>query len=136
MVSKARLLFPLPDRPVMTISRSRGISTSRFLRLCSRAPRTTIRSVGIGPMISDRSERLFASSLADLPVVGAHHERVLAANEPIGHATVCSGIVEMAGEDELLEWQVGSPRLCSWREGLAVRRGQPQAILQQYGLRA
>src|ERR1700712_89353 len=39
MVSKARLDLPEPDRPVSTVSVSRGISTSTFLRLCSRAPR-------------------------------------------------------------------------------------------------
>src|SRR5689334_6872090 len=44
MVSKARLDLPEPDRPVMTTSWSRGISRSTFLRLCSRAPRTTILS--------------------------------------------------------------------------------------------
>ena len=42
MVSKARLDFPDPDKPVNTISLSRGISTLTFFRLCSRAPRTTI----------------------------------------------------------------------------------------------
>src|SRR5512135_430279 len=50
MVSKARLDLPLPDRPVMTTSRSRGNATSTSLRLCSRAPRTTIRSWGTGPV--------------------------------------------------------------------------------------
>src|ERR1035437_5848251 len=40
MVSKARLDLPEPDRPVMTVRLSRGISTSTFFRLCSRAPRT------------------------------------------------------------------------------------------------
>src|SRR5688572_21836813 len=45
MVSKARLDLPEPERPVMTTSWSRGISTSMFFRLCSRAPRTTILSV-------------------------------------------------------------------------------------------
>src|SRR5829696_6009643 len=40
MVSKARLDLPDPDRPVMTVRLSRGISTSIPLRLCSRAPRT------------------------------------------------------------------------------------------------
>src|SRR4029077_21248438 len=39
MVSKARLDLPEPDRPVSTVNVSRGISTSMFLRLCSRAPR-------------------------------------------------------------------------------------------------
>src|SRR6185437_9426256 len=42
MVSKARLDLPEPDRPVNTVSVSRGISTSTFLRLCSRAPRMEI----------------------------------------------------------------------------------------------
>ena len=42
----AAAALPLPDRPVMTIRRSRGNSTSMFLRLCSRAPRTTRRSWG------------------------------------------------------------------------------------------
>src|ERR1700733_12810455 len=39
MVSKASDDLPDPDRPVSTVSVSRGISTSTFLRLCSRAPR-------------------------------------------------------------------------------------------------
>src|SRR5215470_17384819 len=38
MVSKASEDFPEPDRPVNTTSLSRGISTSMFFRLCSRAP--------------------------------------------------------------------------------------------------
>ena len=42
MVSKASDDLPEPDRPVITTSLSRGISTSMFLRLCSRAPLTTI----------------------------------------------------------------------------------------------
>src|SRR4029079_5242095 len=40
MVSKASDDLPEPDNPVNTISLSRGISRSTFLRLCSRAPRT------------------------------------------------------------------------------------------------
>src|SRR5690606_7368733 len=44
MVSKASDDLPEPDRPVITTSLSRGISTSMFLRLCSRAPRTMILS--------------------------------------------------------------------------------------------
>src|SRR4051794_12756213 len=43
MVSKARLDLPEPDRPVITVRLSRGISTSMSFRLCSRAPRTRIR---------------------------------------------------------------------------------------------
>src|SRR3712207_36694 len=47
MVSKARLDLPDPDRPVNTISASRGRSTEMLRRLCSRAPRTTSRSVTV-----------------------------------------------------------------------------------------
>src|SRR6476659_8417380 len=46
MVSNARLDLPLPERPVMTTSRSRGNARSTSLRLCSRAPCTKIRSWG------------------------------------------------------------------------------------------
>src|SRR5262249_11229000 len=45
MVSKASDDLPDPDRPVITTSLLRGISTSIFLRLCSRAPLTTMRSI-------------------------------------------------------------------------------------------
>src|ERR671921_3041526 len=43
MVSKAREDLPLPERPVTTTITSRGRETLTFFRLCSRAPRTTIR---------------------------------------------------------------------------------------------
>src|SRR5439155_1563129 len=39
--------LPEPESPVMTTSWSRGISRSMFLRLCSRAPLTTIRSLAM-----------------------------------------------------------------------------------------
>src|SRR3954467_14829344 len=39
IVSNARLDLPDPDRPVNTISESRGRSSETSLRLCSRAPR-------------------------------------------------------------------------------------------------
>src|ERR1700677_103711 len=42
MVSKASDDLPEPERPVNTTSLSRGIARSTFLRLCSRAPRTTM----------------------------------------------------------------------------------------------
>src|SRR5687767_2651301 len=42
MVSNASDDLPEPDSPVNTTSLSRGSSTSTFLRLCSRAPRTEI----------------------------------------------------------------------------------------------
>src|SRR5919112_588479 len=43
IVSKASELLPLPERPVTTTISSRGRETVTFFRLCSRAPRTTIR---------------------------------------------------------------------------------------------
>jgi hypothetical protein len=45
MVSNARLDLPEPDRPVKTISASRGRSRETSLRLCSRAPRMMSWSV-------------------------------------------------------------------------------------------
>src|SRR5581483_11818520 len=42
MVSKASEDLPEPDRPVNTTRLSRGMATSMFLRLCSRAPRMVI----------------------------------------------------------------------------------------------
>src|SRR5579859_2907299 len=44
MVSKASDDLPDPDRPVITTSWSRGRSTSIFLRLWTRAPRTFTQS--------------------------------------------------------------------------------------------
>ncbi len=46
IVSKASDDFPLPLSPVTTTKRSRGMSTSTALRLCSRAPRTRISRMG------------------------------------------------------------------------------------------
>src|SRR5579863_82857 len=45
MVSKANEDLPEPLSPVITTSWSRGISMSRFLRLCSRAPLMMMRSI-------------------------------------------------------------------------------------------
>src|SRR6476661_8476420 len=47
MVSNAREDLPEPERPVITVSWSRGIVTSMFRRLCSRAPRTISESSAI-----------------------------------------------------------------------------------------
>src|SRR5882672_11079299 len=44
MVSNASDDLPLPLKPVITTSLSRGISSVRFLRLCSRAPPILIKS--------------------------------------------------------------------------------------------
>src|SRR5258707_6230684 len=45
MVSKAREDLPEPETPVTTVSALCGISKSTFLRLCTRAPRTTMLSL-------------------------------------------------------------------------------------------
>src|SRR2546427_10505892 len=47
MVSKASEDLPAPESPVMRVRAFRGISTVMFLRLCSRAPRTTNDSLDI-----------------------------------------------------------------------------------------
>src|SRR5712691_1292957 len=47
IVSKASEDLPDPDKPVNTTSLSRGIDSVTFFRLCSRAPRIVIWSVGI-----------------------------------------------------------------------------------------
>src|SRR6266852_8479432 len=60
MVSKASEDFPDPDRPVKTTSLSRGMERVTFLRLCSRAPRIVIWSVGI--FLISWSPRLFLVS--------------------------------------------------------------------------
>jgi hypothetical protein len=36
-ISKASVDLPEPETPVITVKRPRGISTSMFFRLCSRA---------------------------------------------------------------------------------------------------
>src|SRR6266851_7095112 len=51
MVSKANDDLPLPDRPVITTSRSRGSVKSTFFRLCCRAPRISILSRGIPTLL-------------------------------------------------------------------------------------
>src|SRR5271169_4302693 len=47
MVSNASEDLPDPLRPVITVKLLRGISTSMFLRLCWRAPRTEILVMAI-----------------------------------------------------------------------------------------
>lgn len=47
-MSKASDDLPEPDNPVITVNESRGISTSIFLRLCSRAPFMIIVSFSNG----------------------------------------------------------------------------------------
>src|SRR3954453_8586694 len=49
IVAKASEDLPEPERPVKTMSESRGRSSETSLRLCSRAPRMTRRSVTGSP---------------------------------------------------------------------------------------
>src|SRR6266496_3359289 len=65
MVSKAREDLPEPLKPVMTTSLSRGISSVRFLRLCSRAPPILIKSFAmdrefLAQPIHQRSKKMAA----------------------------------------------------------------------------
>src|SRR3954465_8528263 len=57
MVSNASEDFPDPERPVKTMSVSRGSSSETLRRLCSRAPRIT--------SLSDTAPRLPASRSND-----------------------------------------------------------------------
>src|SRR5882757_7844049 len=60
MVSKASEDLPEPERPVMTVSLLRGISTLMFFRLCWRAPRTVILLMLITKKIPPAHRERFA----------------------------------------------------------------------------
>src|SRR4051812_28573313 len=74
MVSNASEDLPDPDRPVMTTSESRGSSTVTSLRLCSRAPVTTIWfwRLDIRPPLSLRRSRTDFSNRPSLRAGNAH----------------------------------------------------------------
>src|SRR5665213_483584 len=77
MVSNASEDLPEPERPVKTTNWSRGMATSMFLRLCSRAPRMVIwRASRAGLRV--RSVMLPERSKNDpvLPVHGGEISRV------------------------------------------------------------
>src|ERR1700722_1135355 len=103
MVSKASEDLPEPDRPVNTTSLSRGISTSMFLRLCSRAPRIVIARVAgpacwrfalrtssisafpgalIAPRFGGHSDPMISpehrKNAIEFPVPAANHQRFVA----------------------------------------------------------
>src|SRR4051794_39013292 len=59
MVSKAREDLPEPDTPVMTVNASWGMSTSMFLRLWVRTPRTMMFASAVGVDEFRVSERTF-----------------------------------------------------------------------------
>src|SRR5215213_2861903 len=73
MVSKAREDLPEPESPVITVKRSRGMSTLMFFRLCWRAPLTLMRSMAIaktshssGLIFSEQGTRINADFKADI----------------------------------------------------------------------
>src|SRR6476661_7785072 len=68
MVSKASEDLPEPDRPVNTTNWSRGMATSIFLRLCSRAPRIEIVRESAGFFL----EVSFMEPLRARPSAAAH----------------------------------------------------------------
>src|SRR5260370_16393080 len=91
MVSKASEDLPEPDRPVNTTSLSRGIDSVTFLRLCSRAPRIVIWSVGM-----NLESFLFSCDRKRRAARG--HEPPVAAFDPaLGHGRATSGMDDLPG---------------------------------------
>src|SRR3990170_820109 len=87
MVSKASDDLPEPESPVITTSRSRGMSRSTFFRLCSRAPRIEItRASGLRGSFLLRGaimSRLLQGGGREPPnVVGGGRGRQLGAGAP------------------------------------------------------
>src|SRR5438552_4850090 len=66
MVSNASEDFPDPETPVTTVRALWGISKSMFLRLWTRAPRTTMLSLEIKSDINVASDALVRGRLAAL----------------------------------------------------------------------
>src|SRR3954447_18141338 len=91
MVSKASEDLPEPERPVMTTSESRGSSTVTSLRLCSRAPATTMDSwrdirppLSLGNPRTEEHERVFV-----LPALcGSEQPGVLELGAEVAHEGV------------------------------------------------
>src|SRR2546423_3452951 len=77
MVSKASDDFPEPESPVKTTSLSLGMDRVTFLRLCSRAPRIVIWSVGIGTPVHS-----FSLVTANVPLAAATSRRPGASIRP------------------------------------------------------
>src|SRR5438132_11354017 len=94
MVSKASEDLPDPLSPVNTTSRSRGIESVTFFRLCSRAPRMVIRSMGIGRVSPVRPDHETGGCRGDQP---------LAADDPgLRHARAPALVQHLAGRPHLL----------------------------------
>jgi N-acyl-D-amino-acid deacylase len=93
MVSKARLDLPEPDRPVMTVRLSRGMSTSMPLRLCSRAPRTPAQLARMRALVRQAMKEGamgVGSSLIYAPASYAETPELIALTSEAGNAAACT----------------------------------------------
>src|SRR2546427_653199 len=100
MVSKAREDLPDPLRPVMTTSLSRGISTSRFLRLCSRAPRMMIEPAIRGEIITCWIQRrgvIARNGKEPLPSLGENVTARFPRSDPANQSRLKQWIQEVHG---------------------------------------
>src|SRR6266571_8983613 len=98
MVSKASDDLPEPESPVKTTSLSRGMESVTFLRLCSRAPRMVIWSVGIrtiGYPLFPRDRKRAAGRRHQAPAVRFHHPA-------LGHGCPPPGVHHAAHRDQPL----------------------------------
>src|SRR5262245_9159674 len=129
MVSNAREDLPEPDSPVNTISASRGISRSTFLRLCSRAPRTWMVLWG-----SPAGRRLRLTLLMRRGLAQFELDRQSAPNLCAhlgiygGRATLLTGHVRAADEQPARAPHHGLPEpRARWRAGDGEGRGGHEA---------
>ena len=117
MVSKASEDLPEPDRPVNTTSWSRGISTSTFLRLCSRAPRIAITRPRRGAARAALVEQVVHRSLRPCrksPVwarIGKRRPRISVAN-----------ITRTARSHQSPPWTPTDSRAGGWRNRARLNR--------------
>src|SRR6185436_12141965 len=105
-MSNASVLLPLPETPVTTVKRSRGIATSMFFRLCSRALWIRIasapRGFARGSCAIAAGFTAFGSEVDD-PVGGAdhvevvldHHQRVSGVDQSPERVEQSRDVVEM-----------------------------------------
>src|ERR1700674_2766082 len=122
MVSNASDDFPEPDRPVKTISWSRGSRTSRSLRLCSRAPRIVRSVLAVDSATSPsyragaRYERTFVS--ADGAQLAAQLGDLVAQPRRLLEPELLGGLVHL-----LLEALDEPAELLGWDPGEVEHRG-------------
>src|ERR1700674_2136291 len=97
MVSKASEDLPEPESPVNTTSLSRGIDSVTFFRLCSRAPRIVIWSVGMENL------QLFLLSCNGKRSAGGGNEPAVPSVYPAdGHHRPPAGVDDTGGRPQRL----------------------------------